>query len=329
MQPHITLVTPLLPLLKYAPDFITGIFAGYKFMLTELFIYRYNTIMHQKFDITLKDIIKDMPRIFLKLLTGYDWWEFIDVQFPDVQSRQPDIVIRVRDGRIIHIEVQSTNERIMLGRMFMYAACIYNQYEILPVQIVLYVGKKPLTMQSSVEDGLIKYAYKLVDIRTIDCAQLVVSDDLEDVVLAILCRTDDVDGTIRSILDRFYPLPPKERENYIRKLLYLSELGNLYIKVKMEVMKMPITIDIEDSEVFRDVFMEGELKGELKGRLKGKLEGVLKGVEGMLEIKYGPKGLELMEKVSNIDSIDTLDEFMGLIKKSKSITELRAYLKQR
>ncbi|KJU81883.1 hypothetical protein MBAV_005925 [Candidatus Magnetobacterium bavaricum] len=94
-------------------------------------------------------------------------------------------------------------------------------------------------------------------------------------------------------------------------------------------MKMPITIDLKDSKVFRDVFMEGTLEGELKGKLKGKLEGVLKGVEGMLEIKYGHKGLELMDKVSNIDNVDELDEFMGLIKKSNSLATLRAYLKRR
>ncbi|KJU86031.1 hypothetical protein MBAV_001775 [Candidatus Magnetobacterium bavaricum] len=82
-------------------------------------------------------------------------------------------------------------------------------------------------------------------------------------------------------------------------------------------MKMPTGFDIEDREVFSDVFM------------KGKLEGELKGTEGMLEIRYGPKGLELMDTVRIIDKIDTLDKFMGLIKKSNSVAKLRAYLKRR
>ncbi|KJU83020.1 hypothetical protein MBAV_004786, partial [Candidatus Magnetobacterium bavaricum] len=84
--------------------------------------------------------------------------------------------------------------------MFLYAAFIYNQYKILPVQIVLYVGDKPLNMKNKVESEMIKYGYKLIDIRTIDCTQLLASDDPEDVILAILCKTDDVDATIKKIL---------------------------------------------------------------------------------------------------------------------------------
>ncbi|MBF0344889.1 MAG: hypothetical protein HQL06_11740 [Nitrospirae bacterium] len=275
--------------------------------------------MRQKFDIALKDIIKDVPRTFLKLLTGYDSGKFIDIQFPDIQLRQPDIVIEAPDGNIIHLEVQSTNEKIMLERMFLYAGFIYNQHKKLPIQIVLYVGNRPLKMANSVESDMIRYAYRLRDIREIDCSQLLVSNAPEDVLLAILCKTDDVEGAIKKILDRFYLMPPKERENYIRKLLYLSELRMLYTKVKAEVMNMPITIDIEDSKVFKDVF----IKGKREGKLEGKLEGML---EGMLDLKYGSEGLELMKMVKNIDKTDILEEFKELIKRSTSVIELQAYL---
>ncbi|MBF0537947.1 MAG: hypothetical protein HQL03_06805 [Nitrospirae bacterium] len=287
--------------------------------MTATFEYQYHIIMHQKFDIALKDIIKDMPRTFLRLLTGYDYGNFIDVQFPDIQIRQADIAFEAHDGNIIHVEVQSTNDNTMLKRMFLYAGFIYNQYNRLPIQIVLYIGNKPLNMDNSMEFGLIKYAYRLIDIRTIDSNKLIASDNLEDVLLAVLCKTDDVDGTIKKILDRIYPLPPREREDYIIKLLYISELGNLYKKVKAEVMNMPITIDIEDSEVFREVFMKGKLEGNLEGELKGELK-------GMLDIKYGSEGLALMDMVRTIERIDKLDEFRELIRKSTSVAELRSYL---
>ncbi|MBV6341714.1 hypothetical protein [Candidatus Magnetobacterium casense] len=287
-------------------------------MLTTMPGCRYHITMHQKYDIALKDIIKDIPRQFLKILTGYDSWQFMDVQFPDIQARQPDIVIKTSDGTIIHIEIQSTNDSTMLKRMYLYSGFIYNQYDVLPIQIVLYIGKKPLNMPSSVELGGIKYAYRLVDIHTINGNQLITGDSPDDCLLAILCKTDDVDGTIKKILDIFYPMPYKERKNYVIKLLYLSELVNLYKKVKAEVMNMPITIDIEDSEIFRDVFMKGNLEGELKGELKG--------IEGMLDIKYGYEGLGLMDMVRTIGTIDKLDAFSKLIRKSTSIAELRAYL---
>ncbi|MBF0538741.1 MAG: hypothetical protein HQL03_10875 [Nitrospirae bacterium] len=287
--------------------------------------------MHQQYDITLKDIIKDVPQRFLRLLTGYEADRFIDIQFPDVAVRYVDIAFETADGNIVQLELQSTNDNTMLKRMFLYAGFIYNQYNRLPIQVVLYIGNKPLNMETSMECGLIKYAYKLIDMRNVDGNQLIDSNDPNDNVLAILCKIDDPYVTIKRILDKLYPLSPMEREDYIRKLLYLSGLKNLTYKIKQEVLNMPITIDLDEYEVFKDVF----IKGELKGRQEGRLEGEMKGIEGMLEIKYGPEGLELMDMVRAIDKVNKsnslltvagLDEFITLIKKSTSVAELRLYL---
>ncbi|MBF0537039.1 MAG: hypothetical protein HQL03_02170 [Nitrospirae bacterium] len=190
-------------------------------------------MMHQTYDIALKDIIKDVPQRFLRLLIGYEAGNFIDVQFPDVAVRYVDIAFETASGgNIVQIEMQSTNDNNMLGSMFLYAGFIYNQHRKLPVQIVLYIGNKPLNMESSMESGLIRYAYQLIDIRTIDGNQLIDSDNPDDNVLAILCKIDDVGATIKKILDKLYQLSPRERENYIRKLLYLSGLRNLTSKVR-------------------------------------------------------------------------------------------------
>ncbi|KJU86985.1 hypothetical protein MBAV_000822 [Candidatus Magnetobacterium bavaricum] len=59
---------------------------------------------------------------------------------------------------------------------------------------------------------------------------------------------------------------------------------------------------------------------------EGKREGLLKGIEGMLEIKYAEQGCALMDKVSNLESVERLEEFQQLIKRSVSIDELRGFL---
>ncbi|MBV6342052.1 hypothetical protein HWQ67_10690, partial [Candidatus Magnetobacterium casensis] len=46
----------------------------------------------------------------------------------------------------------------------------------------------------------------------------------------------------------------------------------------------------------------------------------------MLEIKYGPEGLELMNMVRGLDKIDRLNEFRDRIKQSTSVAQLRLYL---
>ncbi len=290
--------------------------------------------MHQKYDIVLKDIVKDAPRRFLKLLTGYDTGKFIDIQFPDIQIREVDILIELPDSNIAHIEMQSSNDSDMLGRMYLYSGFIYNQYKKLPLQIVLYIGNKPLNMKSSMKFKRIKYSYELIDARTLDGNQLIDSDDPDDIILAILCRFDDADVMIKRILAKLYRLQPRKRENYIRKFLYLAGLRNLAAKVKQEVLNMPITIDLDEYEFFKDIFTKGELKGRQEGKLEGRQEGILegelkgelKGIEGMLEIKYGPEGLELMDVLRGIDKVDKLDEFRALIKRSTSVAQLRLYL---
>ncbi|MBF0567601.1 MAG: hypothetical protein HQK95_01920 [Nitrospirae bacterium] len=285
--------------------------------------------MRQKYDITLKDLLKDIPKVFLKLITGYETGKFIDVQFPDIQLREPDLVFEVEDGKLLHFEIQSRNENVMMARMYLYSGFIYNQNKKLPVQIVLYVGNEPINMQNHMEGEGVNYSYKLIDIREIDCSQLLESDCPEDIVLAILCKTGDVDATIRKILDKLSILPPKEREGYIRKLLYLSDLRKLYPKVKMEVSKMPITIDVKDSDIFQEGLIEGLMEGKIKGKeegfLEGERKGLLEGIELGLELKYGSAGLELMNMVRAIDSIDKLEEFKNLIRKTGSVDELKGF----
>ncbi|KWT94629.1 hypothetical protein [Candidatus Magnetominusculus xianensis] len=278
--------------------------------------------MHQKYDITLKDLLKDVPKVFLKLITGYETGKFIDVQFPDIQLREADLVLEVADGKLVHVEIQSQNENNMMGRMFLYDGLIFNQYKRLPIQIVLYVGNEHMNMENYMEGEGVKYSYKLIDIREIDCHQLLESDIPEDIVLAILCKTEDVDVTIRKILDKLSVLPLKERKGYIRKLLYLSDLRRLYPKVKREVSKMPITIDVKNSDIYQEGLVEGKQEGKQEGLIEGERLGI---IEGMLELKFGLAGLELMNMVRVIPTVDKLEEFKNLIKKADSVDGLRGF----
>ncbi|MBF0565316.1 MAG: hypothetical protein HQK89_08740 [Nitrospirae bacterium] len=287
--------------------------------------------MHQKFDITLKDLLKDIPDKFLKILTGYEEGRFPDVQFPLIHYRQPDLIIETKDGTIIHIEIQSTNDGTMLSRMYIYSAFIYYKFKKLPVQVVLYVGNKPMRMANRISDGHIPFFYNLVNIKDIDCKELLSGTKPEDSVLSILCKTQDIDGTIKRILDNLSVLPQRQREDYIKKLLILSDLRNLSGKIKKEVKKMPITMNVKKSWIFKEGRLEGKQEGKLEGiqegKQEGRLEGLIEGIELGLELKYGSEGLELMDMAGRIGTVDRLAEFKELIKKSCSVDELKVFLK--
>ncbi|MBF0592406.1 MAG: Rpn family recombination-promoting nuclease/putative transposase [Nitrospirae bacterium] len=77
--------------------------------------------------------------------------------------------------------------------------------------------------------------------------------------------------------------------------------------------------------------IEGERKGIIKGRLEGLIEGerkgLIKGIEGMLEIKYGDEGVALMDSVRTLESVEKIEAFNQLLKKSASVDDLSLYLK--
>ncbi|MCG6553535.1 MAG: Yae1 family protein [Candidatus Magnetominusculus sp. LBB02] len=277
-------------------------------------------------------MLKDIPAKFLKILTGYEDGKFLDVQLPNIQLNEMDLLIELPDDSLLHLEIQSTNDKDMLKRMYLYSALVYNQFEILPRQVLLYVGNRPLDMKNAVGS----YSYELLDIRDINCSELLQSEKPEDVVLAILCQSDNIDVTIAKILEKLSRLPLRARKDYILKLLYLSDLRKLYNKITQEVEKMPITIDIAESDLYKDIFHRGELAGKLEGKLEGKRagiqegkrEGLLEGIELGLEIKYGAAGVELMSMVRIISTVDRLEELKNLIRKSDSLEKLKEFFEK-
>ncbi|KJU82897.1 hypothetical protein MBAV_004909, partial [Candidatus Magnetobacterium bavaricum] len=73
---------------------------------------------------------------------------------------------------------------------------------------------------------------------------------------------------------------------------------------------------------------EGRLEGKAEGLIEGERKGLIGGIEVVLEVKYGDKGTALMDGVRRLETVEQLDEFKGLLKKSTSVDELLGYLKK-
>ncbi|MEO5356740.1 MAG: hypothetical protein H7844_05505 [Nitrospirae bacterium YQR-1] len=286
--------------------------------------------MPQRHDITLKDIMKGLPRKFMKLLTGFETANFLDVQFPSVKYRQPDLLLELPDESLFHMEIQAQNDRDMDCRELDYLSVIFCTLRKPVRQLVLYVGYAKLNMKNEIKMHGLHFTYKIIDIRDIDCRELLNSDDPGDNILAVLCKTEDADGTIKGILAKLSELPVEEKESYVLKLLQLSRLRNLTKTVVKEVKKMPVTIDVTKDELYLEGvekgLLEGERKGLLEGKIEGKLEGLLEAIELGLELKFGLIGLELMNMVRAISTVVKLEEFKNLIKKADSTDELKEFL---
>ncbi|MBF0148278.1 MAG: DUF4351 domain-containing protein [Magnetococcales bacterium] len=181
----------------------------------------------------------------------------------------PDLVFLMEDGSIVHVELNSKSEE-MDWRMLMYHTLIRQQYpDRVLRQKLLYVGDARWNQQVGIEEERLSFQYDLVDIRDIDCRELMGSPLLEENILAILCRMSDQNETIREILCRISELPDKARADALTKLVILSRLRRLETEVKKEAEKMALTFNVMENDVLRPLFLQERMDGEQKGRHEG------------------------------------------------------------
>ncbi|MBF0192224.1 MAG: hypothetical protein HQL99_13950 [Magnetococcales bacterium] len=80
-----------------------------------------------QYDTTLKDLFEQPPQTLLNILIGRRAVELLPVEFASTQKRIPDLVFRMDDGSILHLELQSSSE-IMDWRIMMYYSLIRQRY---------------------------------------------------------------------------------------------------------------------------------------------------------------------------------------------------------
>ena len=107
-----------------------------------------------------------------------------NTELPEVRNPRVDLLGETAGGRLVHVELQSTNDPDMALRMAEYAWAIYRRFRCFPEQIVLYVGEAPVRMKCEMQGGSVSVRYRLVDIRELDSEPLLASDRVEDNVIA-------------------------------------------------------------------------------------------------------------------------------------------------
>ena len=230
-----------------------------------------------KIDITLRDVIQEIPPKFIQILTGKKAKKLLDTSLPEVKERRADFLVELEDGSIFHLELQTQNDKNMPFRMLEYFVLISSKYPNRNIkQMVLYVGEKPLNMKDSIETENLSYSYKLMDIREISCEELLGSDSLTDKILGVLCNVENPERYFREVLTELYKLSDREKKDYLKKLLNLLTIRpKLVLSFEKEERNMPITID-EELMKEHPWFKRGEKKGKEEGKLEAKREDVIK-----------------------------------------------------
>ena len=73
-----------------------------------------------KIDITLRDVISNLPHKFIELLTNKKGIKLLDTSLPQVKDKRADLIVLMEDDSIFHLELQSFNDKNMAFRMLEY-----------------------------------------------------------------------------------------------------------------------------------------------------------------------------------------------------------------
>ena len=243
--------------------------------------------MHE-YDIALKSVIRRLTGDTLKAITGFPIQRWHNVELPEVRTLRVDMVGETAEGDLVQIELQSTNDPDMPLRMAEYALAIFRSFGRFPRQIVLYVGRAPLSLRESLEGESLTFRFRAIDIRDLDGTPLLASNIPEENVIAILMRLSDQRAVVRAILRRIAGYEPGQRELALREFIILAGLRQLRAIIEEETKAMPILEDIMDHDILGPPIRRALEQGQAEGRVKGRAEGEQTVVIRQIEKRFGP-----------------------------------------
>ena len=105
------------------------------------------------------------PDRLIQLLAGGRVLKVLSPEFPSVRTRRPDLVVWLEDGRMIHVELQTTPEPDLDWRMLEYYVAFPRDYRVKPMQILLYVGREQMRTIGLIDEAALRFRYQVIDIR--------------------------------------------------------------------------------------------------------------------------------------------------------------------
>ena len=121
-----------------------------------------------KYDNLLKEILQDSMPSLLRLLRLPKVHRYLTVELTRRNRVVPDMVIELADKRVLHIDLQVENQANFPWRCLDYYSAIHQVFR--PpsiVQVLIYIGGKPLTMESRIRRDVLNYKYKILDLSKV------------------------------------------------------------------------------------------------------------------------------------------------------------------
>ncbi|WP_153039601.1 Rpn family recombination-promoting nuclease/putative transposase [Thermoanaerobacter sp. YS13] len=237
-----------------------------------------------KYDITLKDMFSDLTDDILSYFLGIQHIkiEELNVEFPRVEMRESDMIFKciTKEGNTIavHLEFQSDNDKEMPYRMLRYAVEIMEKHELVPYQVVVYIGENNLNMADGVDfdfgkENFLRYRYRIIDVGEVKFNEITQTNYYELFTLLPLMdkerRKKEKELYLKECAEMIKKIPLEQerkrevtaRAKILAELVYEEEIID---KMFVEVIKM---LNLEKSVTFRKLIEEGRKEGEKEGKL--------------------------------------------------------------
>jgi hypothetical protein len=179
--------------------------------------------------------------------------EWVNVEQPKVTNLRVDLLVRLEDRSLRHVEVQAKNDPVMARRQAEYYLGFHRLLGEHVEQIVLYIGREPLRMQPVFETPAMRYEFQLLDIRDVDGEPLLASDDWGDNLLALLTPVEQERALMR-VEQQIRKLKGEEQETAARLFVIVSGI----IGLEEAVVRRLHMIDIMENKVLGPAILKGE-----------------------------------------------------------------------
>ena len=239
--------------------------------------------MAHHIDVSLKSLfLHEGDGIIRRLLFGGKVIEHLATEQPLVSNHRADTVVRVEDGSLHHVELQSDNEAGFGLRMLDYYVYFVRAHQQHIFQTVLYVGREPLRLETGYTSPSLNFEFQIINVRELDAEPLMASDDWADNALALLAKGDR-EKALDVALSRLRAMKSEDRDWASATLLILSGILGIEETVG-ERIKEAGMIDLMENKVLGPLFLKQIELGRSEGRQEGR-QGLL---QEQLTEKFGP-----------------------------------------
>lgn len=208
----------------------------------------------RRYDQTIRQLLGESPELVINNLIGTQFGKLrqTDHKMQMLLEREPDFLRLTEDVKgdpiVLHVEFQSGNDKEMPYRMLEYYAAAQRKFKQSVWQYVIYIGDRPLNMESGIRDRQNNFTYQVVDIRKIPFQVFLNSSNSALLPWAVLGDHSGKpsDEVITSVVSKIVSSTKGDKNLLTRQLTALamfSSLRNLDQVTQQIIHNMPFDVD--------------------------------------------------------------------------------------